>query len=123
MESTIRKNESIIKKNESIIKKNKIILLSKGEYSDYEIVNVGIVLKTFDIEKIRREYSKKYCKVVRMTTGSIINQVRSTNHLINWLIEDKKLIKPLGYYECFLDYYGNLNLDADYHEAKGGKND
>lgn len=86
-----------------IYKKGEYILLTEGEYSDYGINAFGIVIKDFDMNEIEKEYFIKYPEDKEEYNG---NEER----VVNFLINEKKVIKELNKRELHLGAYGNIKF-------------
>lgn len=84
------------------IKKDELLILSSGEYDDYNNMGIYKACEDIDIELIKLEYIKKYP-----------NQKKKHNFVLsdfmNFLINELKIINIVPYKEWNLSQYGEIN--------------
>jgi hypothetical protein len=87
--------------NARIIKRGEIVLLTSGEYSDYDVKALARATADIDVDYIKREYLSQF--------PDERDYKFRAYHFIEWLIE-RKMIDKLKYHEFYL---GDDNADFD----------
>lgn len=91
------------------IKKGSLLLLTRGEYSDYDVTAVGRALETFDPEDLRQEW-------YGLHPGDREQCSADLSAFVAWLINAKGLIEELEHVELHVGSYANLEPSV-----RGGK--
>lgn len=100
-----------------MIKAGELILLSSGEYSDYQIKTVVKARVDFDLELLKVEYVTAFKdiqiaeKVKKYPKYNYTNGWFNPDHFINWLENTKEAVETIIHREIHLEYYGEFRVE------------
>lgn len=95
-----------------IIEKDTVIMISSGEYSDYNAYGLCRVLKDINYDDVREEYASIYPEEV------MSRFVFKEENFINFL-KDKKLLEDVPYSEWYLGGYSTFSSMKFFDKGPG----
>lgn len=87
-----------------MIKKDELLVLTTGEWSDYEMITICKALVDLDIEVLQSEYIKRYNRV---DASSVIS-----SRFVTWLIS-KQFMVELSYRELHFSSYHRDRFEGE----------
>ena len=89
-----------------VIKKGSIILVTDGEYSDYETIMFCKAIADIDVIALRSEYMALYPEQKKPYSFEEFN-------FCKWLVVDKKICEELNCFEWNLGGYAEADFSID----------